>query len=181
MANPTEVTPSDTKADAPNGACVFVAADVLLTPINGEARPIGDWVTTFHLVLVVLDPYTNESSWLIDTAGRVLRNFVGADCRVSFLLTGTSDQATEFLGPWASEILTFTDENRSLVKALGLQSLPAIVHLDHQLKVRAHAQGWDPIQWRNFANQLAKAMSWHPPLIPVNSDPAGFVGTPALS
>ena len=36
----------------------------------------------FHLAIVVLDPYTYESSWILDTATRVLRNFAAADCRV---------------------------------------------------------------------------------------------------
>ncbi len=155
-------------------------ADVNLTPLNGDPRPIGDWVTVFHLVIVVLDPYTYESSWMIDTAGRILRNFVGADCRVAFLVTASTQEAEEFLGPWTEEILTFADEDRSVVRALGLESLPAIVHLDHQLNLRASAEGWNPPDWRDFATQLGQAMSWHPPVIPDSGDPSPFAGTPAL-
>ena len=155
-------------------------ADVNLTPLNGEPRPIGDWVTVFHLVIVVLDPYTYESSWMIDTAGRILRNFVGADCRVSFMVTASAQEAEEFLGPWTEEFLTFADEDRSVVRALGLESLPAIVHLDHQLNLRASAEGWNPPDWRDFATQLGQAMSWHPPVIPDTGDPSPFAGTPAL-
>lgn len=155
-------------------------ADVSLTPLNGESRPIGDWVTVFHLVIVVLDPYTYESSWMIDTAGRILRNFVGADCRVAFLVTASPQETEEFLGPWTKEILTFADEDRSVVRALGLESLPAIVHLDHQLNLRASAEGWNPPDWRDFAAQLSQAMSWHPPVIPDADDPSPFTGTPAL-
>lgn len=154
--------------------------EVTLTPLNGDPRPIGDWVTVFHLVVVVLDPYTYESSWLIDTAGRILRNFVGADCRVAFMVTASPEEAEEFLGPWTSEILTFADEDRSVVRALGLESLPAIVHLDHQLNLRASAEGWNPPDWRDFATQLGKAMSWRPPVIPDAGDPSPFAGTPAL-
>ncbi len=155
-------------------------ADVNLTPLSGDARPIGDWVTVFHLVIAVLDPYTYESSWILDTAGRVLRNFVGADCRVAFMVTASPQQTEEFLGPWAQEILAFADEDRSVVRALGLESLPAVVHLDHQLSLRASAEGWNPPDWRQFADQLSRAMSWHPPLIPAVGDPPPFAGTPAL-
>ena len=154
--------------------------EVTLTPLNGDPRPIGDWVTVFHLVVVVLDPYTYESSWLIDTAGRILRNFIGADCRVAFMVTASPEETEEFLGPWTSEILTFADEDRSVVRALGLESLPAIVHLDHQLNLRASAEGWNPPDWRDFATQLGKAMSWRPPVIPDDGDPSPFAGTPAL-
>ncbi len=73
------------------------AADVSLNPITGDARPLEDWITTFHLVLVVLDPYTHESSWLIDTAGKILKEFTGADCRVAWLVAGTDDEARQFL------------------------------------------------------------------------------------
>ncbi|MCY3967137.1 MAG: hypothetical protein OXF21_01010, partial [bacterium] len=124
--------------------------------------------------------YTHESSWIIDTSGRVLRNFVGADCRVSYLVTGTPKEAQEFLGPWATEMLTFADQDRSVVRALGLQALPAIVHLDHQLQVRAQAQGWNPTEWWDFTKQLATAMSWHSPMLPGDGDPPKFAGTAAL-
>ncbi len=155
-------------------------ADVPLTPINGEPRPIGDWVTVFHLVMVVLDPYTYESSWLIDTAGRIFRTFKGADCRVAFLVTASPQEAEEFLGPWSKEFLVFADEDRSVVRGLGLESLPAIVHLDHQLNLRASAQGWNPPDWRDFTTQLSEAMSWRPPVVPDTGDPSPFAGTPAL-
>ena len=42
-----------------------VALDLNLTTITGETRPLHEWVTTFHLASVVLDPYTNESSWIL--------------------------------------------------------------------------------------------------------------------
>src|SRR5205807_2531228 len=35
--------------------------ELLLTPLNGEPRPIADWVTLFTLALVALDAYTYES------------------------------------------------------------------------------------------------------------------------
>ena len=41
--------------------------DLVLTPLGGESRPLQEWLTTFHLASVVLDPYTNESSWILDT------------------------------------------------------------------------------------------------------------------
>ncbi|WP_419917609.1 hypothetical protein [Candidatus Poriferisocius sp.] len=154
-------------------------ADVALTPLNGDPRPMGDWVTVFHLVMVVLDPYTYESSWMIDTAGRILRSFTGADCRVAFLVTSSPEEAEEFLGPWSREILTFADQDRSVVRALGLESLPAVVHLDHRLSLRASAEGWNPPEWRAFATELSRMMSWQAPVIPAPGDPSPFMGTPA--
>ena len=42
--------------------------DLTLTPIQGEGRTLEQWLTTFHLVSVLVDPYTNESAWILDTA-----------------------------------------------------------------------------------------------------------------
>jgi hypothetical protein len=154
--------------------------DVLLDPINGDARPLEDWVTTFHLVLVVLDPYTHESSWIIDTAGRILETFTGADCRVGWLVTAEQSQVEDFLGPWADKLFTCADPRREVVEALGLQSLPAIVHLDHGLHVLGSAEGWNPADWRTVASNLARHMSWIAPTIPVAGDPTPYAGTPAL-
>lgn len=156
------------------------APDVSLDPLRGEARPIEDWVTTFHLVMVVLDPYTHESSWLIDTAGRVLRAFTGADCRVAWLVTGTEEQTAEFLGPWGDELLAFSDPERDVVKSLGLETLPAIVHIDQSLNVVGSAEGWNPDEWRDVATGLADVMSWMRPAIPGPDDPSPYTGTPAL-
>ena len=72
-------------SDQGSGALAFplVAADLdlELTPVEGEARTLSSFMTTFPLVPVVLDPYTNESSWILDTARRVLTHFKGAGCR----------------------------------------------------------------------------------------------------
>ena len=101
-------------------------ADLLLAPINGEPRTIAEWLTTFQLAAVVLDPFTNESAWILDTAGRVLLHFREADCRVAFIVTGTADEARQFLGPWADKVLTFADPDRAVVRGLVLNELPGV-------------------------------------------------------
>ena len=63
-------------------------ADLELTPLDGEGRPLAEWLTTFRLAVVVIDPFTWESSWLLKTAGRVLSAYADADCRTAFLVTG---------------------------------------------------------------------------------------------
>ncbi|MEG3586916.1 MAG: hypothetical protein VX353_06465, partial [Actinomycetota bacterium] len=70
----------------------------ILTSLGGQSLPLKGWVTSFHLLLVVLDPFTHESSWIVETAGRVLKNFTGADCRVGWVIAGTEGQAKSFLG-----------------------------------------------------------------------------------
>jgi hypothetical protein len=154
-------------------------ADLTLAPINGEPRTIAEWLTTFQLAAVVLDPFTNESAWIIDTAGRVLTHFREADCRVAFIVTGSADDARQFLGPWADKVLTFADPDRASVKALGLNELPAFVQIRGDLHVAAVAEGWDPEEWQQVALSLADNMSWSAPLLPAQGDPSPYAGSSA--
>ncbi len=154
-------------------------ADLTLTPINGEARTIDEWLTTFSLAIVVLDPFTNESAWLLETAGRILLHFTGADCRVAFLVTGSADEARQFLGPWADKVLTFADPDRRAVKGMGLNEVPAFVHVRGDRALVGVAEGWDPIEWRDVAQRLATDMSWSAPLIPAPGDPSPYAGSAA--
>jgi hypothetical protein len=154
-------------------------ADLTLAPINGEPRSIDEWLTTFSLAVVVLDPFTNESSWLLETAGRVLLHFTGADCRVAFLVTGSADEARQFLGPWADKVLTFADPNRAAVKGLGLNELPAFLHIRGDRKLVGAAEGWDPVEWNEVAKRLAVDMSWSAPLLPAVGDPSPYAGSAA--
>jgi len=148
--------------------------------MRGDARPAEDWVTTFHLALVVLDPFTYESSWLIDTAGRLLTHYSGADVRSAWLITGTPDQARDFLGPWTESLLTFTDPDRAMVKSLGLETLPAFVHLNQLLELEGVAEGWNPEEWSDATDNLSKLMSWSRPIVPSSGDPTPYPGSAAL-
>lgn len=152
-----------------------------LAPLKGEARTLEEWLTTFQLVFVAIDPFTHESAWILETAGRILREYRGADCRVAWLVTGTPDEARRFLGPWAQEVLTFTDPDREAVKAFGLEALPALVHVRQDHTVLGAAEGWDPTEWRDITTELSKRMSWSKPNVPDLGDPAPFEGSPALA
>ncbi len=155
-------------------------ADVALTPINGDAHTLAQWLTTFHLVLGVLDPFTSESAWLLPTVARIFRVYDQADCRVAILVTCTAEEARQFLGPYAREFLTFADPDREAVKGLGLERLPAMVHIRQDLSVAGVAEGWHPDEWRSLTDELSRVMSWSRPVIPSPRDPAPYEGTPAL-
>ena len=157
-----------------------VALDLNLTALSGEQRPLSEWLTTFHLASVVLDPYTNESSWILGTATRVLDAFRGADVRVNLVVTCGPDEAKQFLGPIADRFLVYCDPDRSFVRGLGLESLPAFVFVQGNGTVVDAAEGWDAAEWRRVAKTIATTTAWLPPTIPVSGDPTAFHGTPAL-
>jgi hypothetical protein len=154
--------------------------DLVLTPLNGDARPLREWLTTFHLASVVLDPYTNESSWILPTAARIMAAFQGAAVRVNFVVTCGPDEAKQFLGPLAEEFLVYCDPDRVAVKALGVDRLPAFVFLRIDGTVAAVAQGWDATEWRSVAREIATTTQWSAPDLPVSGDPTSFAGSPAL-
>ena len=156
-----------------------VAADTKLTAVGGESRPISEWTTTFQLLTVVLDPYTEQSAWLLETAGRILHNFRGADVRVAWTVTAKEPDAKRFLGPWADEFLTFCDPDRELVAALEMEHLPALVYIRQDLAVVGQVEGWDPEEWETLGRLVGKVNSWSYPKLPAAGDPGAFAGSPA--
>jgi hypothetical protein len=154
--------------------------DLVLTPLGGEARPLQEWLTTFHLASIVLDPYTNESSWILDTAARILEGLRGSDARVNFIVTADAEDTRTFLGPLVDRFLVFVDPDRTAVKALGLTELPAFVFIRVDGTVPAAAEGWRPMEWRAVTDTVAAATAWRPPDIPVVGDPGPFHGSPAM-
>lgn len=152
-----------------------------LEHISGESRPLSNWLTTFPLVLAVIDPYTHESAWLLGTIQRIFETFRGADCRVAWLVTADREGARQFLGPLADDFLTYIDPHRALVKSLDLTVLPALVILRQDCSLLGAAQGWDPATWRPLAEELAQFTRWSKPTIPAKGDPVAYPGTPALA
>lgn len=140
---------------------------------------LGDWLITFHMAAVVLDPYTYESAWVLEPARRILRQFREADCRVAFIVVGNDDEANQFLGPITKEVLTLTDPDRTFVKDAELEQLPAFLHIAQEGSIVGRAEGWDPVAWSDVATRLALRMHWTAPVIPMPGDPVAFPGSPA--
>ena len=154
--------------------------DLVLTSLTGEARTLREWLTMFHMATVVLDPYTNESAWILKTAARIMHQFSGAAVRINWLMTCSSQEARAFLGPYADEFLVFIDPDRIAVKALGLSELPAFVLVQSNGAISASAQGWSAESWRHVSHSIAPLTNWSTPTIPAPGDPGTFRGTAAL-
>lgn len=153
--------------------------DLDLAPLDGHSRPLQDWLTTFPLLPVVLDPYTHESAWILDTARRILQTFSEADCRPCWIVTSDAGDARRFLGPYADEQLTFADPNGRLAAGLGVEQAPAILLVRQDGSVTAKAEGWDPDEWRDVTDSVVELTRWSPrPVIPAPGDPAPYSGTP---
>ena len=164
----------------------FVATDpstqLTIATIDGAEQTLSQWLTTFNLLAVVLDPYTYESGWIIPTADRIFAHYEEADVRCAFLVTGNGEGARQYLGKYAESWLALTDENREFVSSLSLERLPALVHIGQDGSLISCAEGWDPAEWRSVLVGVEEAMAWRSrPLLPTPQDPGAFEGTPALA
>ena len=158
-----------------------VSASLDLAALDAQPRPLDDWLTTFPLAPVILDPYTAESAWILDTARRILLNYRGAGCRICWVVACGAEDARRFLGPYADEMLTFADPDRRAAAAFGIDKLPAFCLIRQDGSVAAQAQGWDPDEWRTVAESISDLTRWSRPVIPDQGDPAPYAGTPAGS
>ncbi len=158
-----------------------VPAGLQLTSLDGQTRPVEEWLITFQLLGVVLDPYTYESAWLLDTAGRILAGFRGASVRTAIVVTCGAEEAKQFLGPYVDQVLVLVDPDRAFVQACGLEELPAFVHVRQNRRIGGVAQGWDPAAWKEIAGVVAAERHWSRPLIPAAGDPAPYRGSAALT
>lgn len=144
-----------------------------------KPKPLRDWLTTFPLVPIILDPYTEESSRILPTAYRILSSYRDAGCRPCWILTCSHKDAEAYLGPWAEQLLTFTDPKRQLVATLGVGFLPAFLFILPSGAIARTTEGWDPVKWRSVAETISRTIHWSRPLIGSFQDPAAYLGTPA--
>lgn len=154
-------------------------SEIELDSVQGRGYPLRDWLTSYPLLLVGIDPYTHESGWLLETGAQFLRHYLPSDIRVGWLVAADDDGCREYLGPFAEEFLTFADPDRRMIRALGdlgLERLPALINIRPDLTVRI-ANGWDPMYWRGIADQLSEELHWSRPQIPAPGDPLPFPGT----
>ena len=113
--------PSDLRSALVSPAVAVAPPELVLDSIRGEGYPLRDWLTSYSLCLVAIDPYTIESAWILETAGRILDHYSPANVRVGWLATTDEDGCRQFLGPWAERFLTFADPDRDAVTALGVE------------------------------------------------------------
>jgi len=148
---------------------------IKLMSLKGVTRTLDDWATMFHLTLVILPPQPEASAW-VPVARRIFRVFRDADSRAAYCVVGAPAVARRILGDAADEALVFVDPARALVQSLGLERLPAFVHLAQDTSLVAAAEGWDPREWQEVARAVGKAMAWSVPECAGPGDPAPTPG-----
>lgn len=148
-----------------------------LMSLGGVTRTLDDWSTMFHLCLVILPDRPEAAAW-VPVARRIFRTFGDADCHTALCVTGSAAITERIVGDAASELLVFVDPDRVLVQSLGLEHLPAFVHLRQDTSLVAAAEGWDPREWQRVAREVGKVLAWTVPTVSGSGDPRPTAGWP---
>jgi len=131
----------------------------------------------FHLCLVILPPRPEAVRW-IPVAQRIFATFGDTDGHCALVVPGPASVAERVLGEVESEVLTFIDPDLELIHDLGLERLPAFVHLRQDTSVVASAEGWSASDWQRVAKEVGKAMAWTVPEVTGPGDPPSTPGWP---
>ncbi|HEV2308883.1 MAG TPA: hypothetical protein VGU73_00050 [Acidimicrobiia bacterium] len=140
-------------------------------------RTLDDWTTMFHLCLVVLPPRPEGAAW-VPVAERIFKTFGDADCHCAFVVPASDSVARRMLGDAEHRAMTFVDPDLELVSGLGLERLPAFVHLRQDTTVVAASEGWEPRDWQRVAREVGASMKWTVPEVAGPGDPRPTEGWP---
>jgi len=148
-----------------------------LTSLKGVTRTLDDWLTMFHLCAVLLPDRPEAAQW-VPVVRRIFAVLGDADCHTAVWVAGNDHIARRILGSAADDFLVFVDPDRALAKSLGLEYLPAFVHLRHDTTLGAATEGWDARAWQRVADEIAKAMAWSTPQLVDEPGPPPTPGWP---
>lgn len=148
-----------------------------ITSYTGVTRTLDDWTTVFNLALIVL-PDRPEAAAFVPVINRIFATFGESDVRTIICVPTTTAITKRILGPLVDQYLVWCDPERALVAGLGLERLPAFVHLRQDTTLVTAAQGWSPTEWQKVADQIAKHEHWSSPIVTGPGDPSPTPGWP---
>lgn len=148
-----------------------------LTTIRGVTRSLDDWTTTFNLAIVLL-PGRPEAAAFLPVVERLYATFGDADVRATICVAAGEPIARRILGDAADRRLVFCDPESKLAESLGLEHLPAFVHLRQDTTVVAAAEGFDAAEWQKVADGIARLQHWASPQVAGRGCPPATRGWP---
>ena len=151
-----------------------------ITSYLGKTRTLDDWATVFNLAIVVL-PDRPEGASFVPVIERIFATFGDSDVRTIVCVPTTPAIAKRILGDDIDRWLVWCDPDRAFVESLGLERLPAFVHLRLDTTLVGAAQGWSPSEWQKVADEIARHEHWTSPLVSGKGDPAPTPGWPIAS
>jgi hypothetical protein len=151
-----------------------------LTSYKGVTRTLDDWATVFNLAIVLL-PDRPEAAAFVPVIDRIFATFGDSDVRTIVCVPSTPAITKRILGDHVDRWLVWCDADGALAASLGLERLPAFVHLRQDTTLVTAAQGWSPTEWQKVADAIAKSQHWTSPVVSGRGDPAPTPGWPIAS
>jgi hypothetical protein len=148
-----------------------------ITSYTGTTRTVDDWATVFQLGIVVL-PDRPEGAEFVPVIERIFATFGDSDLRTIVCVPTTPAIARRILGDAIDKWLVWCDSDRAFVQSLGLDRLPAFVHLRQDTTLVTAAQGWSPTEWQRVADEIGRQQHWTSPVVAGRGDPAPTPGWP---
>ncbi|HET9730344.1 MAG TPA: hypothetical protein VFR41_13015 [Acidimicrobiia bacterium] len=148
-----------------------------LTSYAGVTRTLDDWATVFNLAIIAL-PDRPEGAAFVPVIERIFATFGDSDARTIVYVPGAASIAKKILGAAIDRWLVWCDPGGALATSLGLERLPAFVHLRQDTTLVSAAQGWSPSEWQRVADEIAKHAHWTSPLVSGRGDPNPTSGWP---
>jgi hypothetical protein len=152
---------------------------ISITSYAGVTRTLDDWATVFNLALIVLPDDPGGASF-IPVIDRIFATFGDSDVRTIVCVPSTAAITKRILGDRLEKWLVWCDPEKVLVSSLGLERLPAFVHLRQDTSLVSAAQGWSPTEWQRVADEIAKHEHWTSPIVSGRGDPAPTPGWPTV-
>ena len=148
---------------------------VAITSYKGVTRTLDDWATVFNLAIVIL-PDRLEGAEFVPVIERIFATFGDSDVRTIVCVPATPAITKRVLGAAVDRWLVWCDPERAFVSALGLERLPAFVHLRQDTTLVNAAQGWSPSEWQRVADEIARHGHWTSPVVAGANDPSPTPG-----
>ena len=148
-----------------------------LTSLKGVTRTLDDWATVFNLAIVLLPPRL-EARAFVPVVERMFRTLGDSDARTCICVSGAPLVARRLLGDAADEWLVFCDPESTLAASLGLERLPAFVHLRQDSTLVQAAQGWSVTEWQRVSDEIARLQHWTSPVLAAPGNPPPTPGWP---
>jgi hypothetical protein len=151
-----------------------------LTSYKGVTRTLDDWATVFNLAIVLL-PDRPEAAAFVPVVERIFATFGDSDVRTIVCIPSTAAITKRILGADVDRWLVWCDPDGALPASLGLERLPAFVHLRQDTTLVTAAQGWSPTEWQKVSDEIARHEHWTSPIVSGRGDPAPTPGWPIAS
>ncbi len=149
--------------------------NLALSNLHGVTRSLDDWATIFNLAIVMVPARTEATAWN-SVIERIFATLGDSDVRTMVWVPSTPAIARRILGALVDRYLVLCDPDQTLATSLGIERLPAFVHLRQDTTLVGAAQGWSPTEWQKVADEIARHVHWSSPMIAAANGPSATPG-----